>query len=86
MTKKYYMDGYQMREAFEKFKNNDDIKEALREDYHIYLRENGYMIIKPYSLFPTQSCIRGKFKIRKPLVSKRKLDKIEQNYCLYSKN
>jgi hypothetical protein len=86
MTKKYYMDGYQMREAFEKFKNNDDIKEALREDYHIYLRENGYMIIKPDSLFPTQDCIRGKFKIRKPLVSKRKLDKIEQNYCLYSKN
>lgn len=86
MAKKYYMTEAQMREAFEKFKNNNDIKEALEEGYHIYLRENGYMIIKPYSLFPTQDYIREKFKIRKPLVSKRKLDKIEQNYCLYSKN
>ncbi len=84
MAKKYYMSKSQMHCAFEEFKNDERIKEALEEGYFIYIRENGFLIIKPNSMCPTQVTIKGKVKIVKPLLSKTKLEKIEKNYCLFT--
>lgn len=49
----------------------------------IYLRENGYVIIKPDALIPHVFYERGKTTIVKPKLSMSIVKKIEANYCLY---
>ena len=76
----YTMTEYELNEAFNKFKDEEPIKNALEDGWLIYLRENGYMVIDPSSLCEYE--VKGK--IKKPLLSKTKLNKIEKNYCLYT--
>ena len=80
MAKQYYMSENQMQRAFDKFKDDTRIKNALENGWLIYLRPNGFMVIDPSSLCEYE--VKGK--IKKPLLSKAKLNKIEQNYCLYN--
>ena len=76
----YTMTEYELNQAFNKFKDEEPIKNALEDGWLIYLRENGYMVIDPSSLCEHEF----KGKIKKPLLSKTKLNKIQKNYCLYT--
>ena len=80
MAKPYVMSRYELDKAFNKFKDDERIINALENGWLIYLRPNGFMVIDPSSLCEYE--VKGK--IKKPLLSKAKLNKIEQNYCLYN--
>lgn len=80
MAKKLVMSKYELDQAFNKFKDNEIIKNALEDGWLIYLRPNGFIVINPNSLCEYE--VKGK--IKKPLLAKAKLNKIEQNYCLYN--
>lgn len=81
--KKYQLNEFQLKRAFDRFKNEPKIQEALENGYMIYLRENGYVIIKPDALIPHVFYGRGKTTIEKPKLSISIVKKIEANYCLY---
>lgn len=81
--KKYQLNEFQLKRAFDRFKNEPKIQEALENSYMIYLRVNGYMIIKPDSLMPHVYYDWGKPQLIKPKISKSLMNKIEANYCLY---
>lgn len=81
--KKYQLNEFQLKRAFDRFKNEPKIQEALENGYMIYLRVNGYVIIKPDSLMPHVYYGRGKPQLIKPKISKSLMNKIEANYCLY---
>ena len=80
MAKKLVMSRYELDKAFNKFKDDERIINALENEWLIYLRPNGFMVIDPSSLCEYE--VKGK--IKKPLLSKAKINKIEQNYCLYN--
>lgn len=80
-NKKLIMSRYELDKAFNKFKDDERIINALENGWLIYLRPNGFMVIDPSSLCEHYD-LKGK--IIKPLLSKAKLNKIEQNYCLYN--
>ena len=83
MAKQYYMSENQMRRAFEKFKDDERMKNALEKGWLIYLRENGFLGIDPESLRDHIVTIKDKQKLVKAELSSAKMKKIEQNYCLY---
>lgn len=80
-NKKLIMSRYELDKAFNKFKDDKRIINALENGWLIYLRPNGFMVIDPNSLHEHYN-LKGK--VIKPLLSKAKLNKIEQNYCLYN--
>lgn len=47
MAKKLIMSDYELKQAFNKFKDDPKIQNALEEGYLIYLRPNGFMVINP---------------------------------------
>lgn len=67
-SKPLIMSDYELYKAFEEFKDYPQIQEALENDYGIYLRPNGFLVVKPTD--------KG--------LSKSKLAKIEKNYRLYN--
>ena len=77
---KYIMSRYEMDKVFNKFKDDERIIKAIDNGWLIYLRPNGFMIINPSSLCEYE--VKGK--VKKPILSKSKINKIEQNYCLYN--
>ena len=77
---KYIMSRYEMDKVFNKFKDDERIIKAIDNGWLIYLRPNGFMVIDPESLCEYE--VKGK--VKKPLLSKSKINKIEQNYCLYN--
>ena len=79
-NKKLIMSDYELEKAFNRFKDDKRIINALENGWFIYLRPNGFMVIDPSSLCEYE--VKGK--IKKPLLSKAQFKKIEQNYCLYN--
>ena len=67
-TKPLIMNDYELEKAFNHFKDRPEIQEALKNGYKIYLRPNGFLIVK-YSE-------KG--------LSKTKLAKNEKNYKLFN--
>lgn len=47
MPKKLVMSEYELDKVFNKFKDDERMKNALENGWLIYLRENGYMVINP---------------------------------------
>ena len=78
---KYIMSRYEMDKVFNKFKDDERIIKAIDNGWLIYLRPNGFMVIDLNSL---QEHYNLKGNVIKPSLSKAKLNKIEQNYCLYN--
>ena len=78
--RKLIMSKYEINKAFNKFKDDPRILNALDNGWLIYLRPNGFIVIDPSSLCEYE--VKGK--IKKPILSKAKINKIEQNYCLYN--
>ena len=66
-TKPLIMNDYELEKAFHHFKDRPEIQEALKNGYKIYLRPNGFLIVK----FSEKG------------LSKTKLSKIEKNYRLF---
>lgn len=78
---KYIMSRYEMDKVFNKFKDDERIIKAIDNGWLIYLRPNGFMVIDPNSLHEHYD-LKGK--VIKSSLSKSKINKIEQNYCLYN--
>lgn len=78
--KKLIMSKYEINKAFNKFKDDPRLLNALDNGWLIYLRPNGFMTIDPSSLCEYEF----KGKIKKPLLSKNTMNKIEKNYCIYN--
>lgn len=83
MAKKLIMSDYELEKAFNKFKDDVRIKNALENGWLIYLRPNGFIVIDPESLRDHIVTIKDKQKLVKAELSSAKMKKIEQNYCLY---
>lgn len=47
MAKKLIMSDYELQQAFNRFKDDKKIKNALENGWLIYLRPNGFMVINP---------------------------------------
>ena len=47
MTKKLIMSDYELEKAFNKYKDDERIINALENGWLIYLRPNGFMVIYP---------------------------------------
>ena len=67
-NKALIMNDYKLEKAFNHFKDRPEIQEALENGYKIYLRPNGFLIVK----FSEKG------------LSKTKLAKIEKNYKLFN--
>ena len=47
MAKKLIMSDYELQQAFNRFKDDKKIQNALENGWLIYLRPNGFMVINP---------------------------------------